>query len=100
MDATTSASAESCDIEPTLANLQRLILAGDAAAALDSTHVTTLRLGHNYIGTEHLLLGIVSADSPTAVTLRALGLNAAVVGAAIDDASARIQSEGSERGTS
>jgi hypothetical protein len=53
-------------------------------------------LGHNYIGIQDLLLGIVSADSPTAVMLRTLGLNAAVGEAAI----ARIQSDGSERGTS
>ena len=89
-------SEQTCDIEPTVANLERLNLTDDATAALESTHTSTLRLGHNYIGTEHLLLGIVSADSPTADTLRTLGVSAAVVESAINDEIARIRSEAGE----
>ena len=97
MHAALGTSAQTCDIDPTVANLQGLNLTDDAAAALESTHTATLRLGHNYIGTEHLLLGIVSADSPTANTLRTLGLSAAVVEPAINDEIARIRSEVAER---
>jgi hypothetical protein len=32
------------------------------------------RLGHNYIGTEHLLLGLLAAGGPAAGALTALGL--------------------------
>ena len=32
------------------------------------------RFGHNYIGTEHLLLGLVAADAPASALLRDLGL--------------------------
>ena len=97
MHAALGTSEQTCDIEPTVANLERLNLTDDATAALESTYTVTLRLGHNYIGTEHLLLGIVSADSPAADTLRTLGVSAAVVETAINDEIARIRSEGSER---
>jgi hypothetical protein len=100
MHAALGTSAQTCDIDPTVANVQRLNLSDGAAAALESTHTATLRLGHNYIGTEHLLLGIMSADSPTAATLRTLGLSGAVVEPAINDEIVRIRSEGSERGPS
>jgi hypothetical protein len=33
-----------------------------------------LRLGHNYVGTEHLLLGVLAADGPAAEALGGLGL--------------------------
>ena len=33
-----------------------------------------LRLGHNYIGTEHLLLGLLGTDDPVATELDRLGL--------------------------
>jgi Clp amino terminal domain, pathogenicity island component len=86
-------SAEACEVEPTVANLQRLVLTDAATAALERTHAATLRLGHNYIGTEHILFGIVSADGPTADSLRKLGLSAAVIESAINDAIVQIQSE-------
>lgn len=84
---------EACGVEPTAANLQRVVLTDDATAALESTYAATVRLGHNYIGTEHILLGIVSADSPTAESFRALGISAEVIESAINDEIARIQSE-------
>ena len=34
-----------------------------------------LRLGHNYIGTEHLLLGVLLADGRTSQALASLGLD-------------------------
>lgn len=90
------ASATTCDLEPTAANLQRVTLTDTATAALESTRAATHRLGHNYIGTEHILLGIVSTDSSTAETLHTLGVTAPVIESAINDAIMRIQSE-SER---
>jgi hypothetical protein len=96
MHAALGTSEQTCDTEPTVANLQSLNLADDATAAIESTYAVTHRLGHNYIGTEHLLLGIVSANIPTADTLRTLGLSAAFVEPAINDEIARIRSGGSE----
>ena len=37
---------------------------------------SALKLGHNYIGTEHLLLGVVTADDETARAIAGLGLTA------------------------
>jgi hypothetical protein len=87
------AAAIITDTEPTAPRLQALQFTDDAMAALRDTHIATLRLGHNYVGTEHLLLGILSADSPTASTLTTLGLNAHVVERAINHEVARIEAE-------
>ena len=86
-------SVASCDTEPTAPRLQALQFTDDAMAVLRCTHAATLRLGHNYVGTEHLLLGILSTDSPAASTLTTLGLNANLVERAINDEVARIQAE-------
>jgi hypothetical protein len=56
------------------AALDELRYTADAKAALAATLKSALRLGHNYIGTEHLLLGVVFAGGPTAKTLAGLGL--------------------------
>ena len=46
-----------------------------AMQALDLTMQEAVRLGHNYIGTEHILLGLMKQDEgPAAETLRGLGL--------------------------
>ncbi|MCU1391725.1 MAG: hypothetical protein JWM34_153 [Ilumatobacteraceae bacterium] len=42
-----------------------------------------LHLGHNYIGTEHILLGVVSAGDETSTTLAGLGATFALVEGAI-----------------
>jgi ATP-dependent Clp protease ATP-binding subunit ClpA len=86
-------SVAPCDNEPTAPRLQALQFTDDAMAALRVTHAATLRLGHNYVGTEHLLLGILSTDSPTASTLTTLGLDANLVERAINEEVARIQAE-------
>jgi hypothetical protein len=58
---------------------------GDGKAVLQRALMEALQLGHNYIGTEHLLLGAF-ADPPTAAT------NALVeLGADRDDVAARIE---------
>ena len=51
--------------------------AADGKAALKHTLKEALRLGHNYIGTEHLLLGILTAGSPAGQALASSGLDAA-----------------------
>ncbi|MBF9523125.1 Clp protease [Mycobacteroides chelonae] len=51
---------------------------GDAQEALEATLHTALRLGHNYIGTEHLLLAILSGHTEVSRKLSDLGLNALV----------------------
>ena len=45
-----------------------------AQAALKGALRWALRLGHNFIGTEHLLLGVLSAGGPAADALAGLGL--------------------------
>jgi len=45
-----------------------------AKAALNGSLKWALRLGHNYIGTEHLLLGVLSAGGPVTEALTGLGL--------------------------
>jgi Clp amino terminal domain, pathogenicity island component len=53
-----------------------------------------LRLGHNYIGTEHMLLGLVSPHSPVAEALAGLGLTEERAEQLIGDEIAALQAEG------
>ncbi|HEX7159869.1 MAG TPA: Clp protease N-terminal domain-containing protein [Trebonia sp.] len=46
----------------------------NAREAVKGALKSALRLGHNYIGTEHLLLGLLSVTGPTAAALAATGL--------------------------
>jgi Clp amino terminal domain, pathogenicity island component len=61
--------------------------------ALRTAVSTALRLRHNYIGTEHLLLGILAADDGTGSGLTGLGLTAAQAEQALADEFARIEAE-------
>jgi hypothetical protein len=56
------------------AALLELFFDETAKAALKGALKSALRLGHNYIGTEHLLLGVLFADGPATEALGALGL--------------------------
>jgi Clp amino terminal domain, pathogenicity island component len=47
----------------------------DTKEAMKGTLRWALRLGHNYIGTEHILLGIVSTNSQASAALAGLGLS-------------------------
>jgi ATP-dependent Clp protease ATP-binding subunit ClpA len=60
-------------------------------AALRGTVMTALRMGHNYIGTEHILLGILHADDETGQRLAGLGLTSDRAERALADMIARIQ---------
>ena len=57
------------------AALRELSFAAGGRAALKGALKAALRLGHNYIGTEHLLLGVLLADGPTSQALASLGLD-------------------------
>jgi hypothetical protein len=57
------------------AELLELTLDESAKEALKGALKSALRLGHNYIGTEHMLLGLLSVSGPTADVLTALGLS-------------------------
>ena len=56
--------------------MRQLSFSDEGKAALKGTLKAALRLGHNYIGTEHLLLGILFAGGPAAQALASLGLDA------------------------
>jgi hypothetical protein len=56
------------------AELLDLSLDESAKAALKDALKSALRLGHNYIGTEHMLLGLLSGSGPVTEAFTALGL--------------------------
>jgi ATP-dependent Clp protease ATP-binding subunit ClpA len=64
-----------------------------AGTALRTALSTALRMGHNYIGTEHLLLGILAADGGDGPGLAGLGLTAARAEQALAGEFARIQAQ-------
>jgi hypothetical protein len=66
-----------------------------AKAVLHGTLRAVLRLGHNYVGTEHLLLGAVVAggEGEAAPALETVGLTADVVERGVADEIARVQAE-------
>jgi ATP-dependent Clp protease ATP-binding subunit ClpA len=57
------------------AALRELNFGDDGKAVLKGALKAALRYGHNYIGTEHLLIGVVSDGGDTAQALAALGLD-------------------------
>jgi hypothetical protein len=73
--------------------LRQIAFAEDAKEVLQGTLKAVLRLGHNYVGTEHLLLGALFAHGETAEKLTALGVTVQAVEAGITDEIARIQAE-------
>jgi ClpA/ClpB-like protein len=75
------------------AAIRTLRFTDDGKAALKGTLKAALRLGHNYIGTEHLLLGVLFADGDAARALTAAGLSVPRVEAGLADEFARIKAE-------
>lgn len=71
--------------------LRQISFADDAKALLHGTLKAVLRLGHNYVGTEHLLFGALLGGGDAATTLNDLAVTAAGVEAAITAEVARIQ---------
>ena len=60
--------------DATAAALREIAYAETGGAALKGALKAALRLGHNYIGTEHLLLGLLATDDPVSAALDGLGL--------------------------
>jgi ATP-dependent Clp protease ATP-binding subunit ClpA len=73
------------------ADLHELSFAADGKAALRETLMAALRLGHNYIGTEHLLLGILTAHGPAGRALASSGLDAETAGQLLASEMAELQ---------
>lgn len=79
--------------DPDLAVLRKLRFTDAGRAALRETVKAALRLGHNYIGTEHLLLGILLADGDAAHTLAGLGLTTELAEQKLADELAAIRAQ-------
>lgn len=62
-------------------------------AALQGCLTAALRLGHNYIGTEHLLIGILVAEGSAAETLMSRGLSVESVKRALAEEISKIQAQ-------
>jgi Clp amino terminal domain, pathogenicity island component len=77
----------------TAAALRAVDYDDSAKALLQGTLRAVLRLGHNYVGTEHLLLGALVADGDAARALESVGLTADVVERGVAEEIARIQAE-------
>jgi ATP-dependent Clp protease ATP-binding subunit ClpA len=75
------------------AGLRQLRFTEAGRAALRGALKEALRLGHNYIGTEHLLLGILFANGDAGQLLIGLGLTAGQAEQALASEFARIQTE-------
>jgi ATP-dependent Clp protease ATP-binding subunit ClpA len=60
--------------DATPAALREIAYAETGSAALKGALRAALRLGHNYIGTEHLLVGLLATDDPVRAALDGLGL--------------------------
>jgi Clp amino terminal domain, pathogenicity island component len=71
--------------------LRELRFTDAGRAAMRGTVMIALRMRHNYIGTEHILLAILHADDETGQRLAGLGLTADRAEQALADMIARIQ---------
>jgi ATP-dependent Clp protease ATP-binding subunit ClpA len=88
-----AAMAQAADGGADAAAIRALRFTSAGKAVLKGSLKAALRLGHNYIGTEHLLLGILFADGDAARTLVSTGLDADRAEASIADEFARIQAQ-------
>jgi hypothetical protein len=78
--------------------LRRLRFTEAGRAALRGAVKEAFRRGHNYIGTEHLLLGILFANGDAGQVLIGLGLTTGLAEQALAEEFARIQAERSGGG--
>ncbi|HTT90454.1 MAG TPA: Clp protease N-terminal domain-containing protein [Acidimicrobiales bacterium] len=87
----TGPAAGGYDTDP--AALRELRFSDAAQEVMRRALKVALRFGHNYIGTEHLLLGVLAAGGPVADSLAAAGLGPQLVESAVDVelAEARLQ---------
>jgi ATP-dependent Clp protease ATP-binding subunit ClpA len=82
-------AAEEADV----AALRRLRFTDVGRAAMRGAVAAAFRMGHNYIGTEHLLLGILNADGDAGQVLTGLGLTAGLTERALAEEFAKIQAQ-------
>jgi ClpA/ClpB-like protein len=75
------------------AALRELRFSDGANAAMQGTLKAALRLGHNYIGTEHMLLGLLFADDDVTTKLVERGLTVERVEQGVNEEIARIQAQ-------
>jgi hypothetical protein len=78
---------------------ERVPLGPGAVATLKGARRQALHLGHNYIGTEHILLGLVDEQDGTAATLAGLGVTRPAVQQQITAAFAALQASRSQSGS-
>jgi hypothetical protein len=71
--------------------LRRLRFTEEGRAAMRQAVVTALNLKHNYIGTEHLLLGILDAKGNTTEVLNGLGITTGLVRRLMAEEFAKVQ---------
>jgi len=81
--------AGSVDVEA----LRRLRFTDEGRATMREAVATALKLRHNYIGTEHLLLGILEAKGATSESLIGLGLTTERTRRLLEEEFARIQAQ-------
>jgi hypothetical protein len=74
--------------------LRELSFDDSGMAVLKAALKAAPRLGHNYIGTEHLLLGVLDAGGPAAGALTALGLTPGTAESLLAAEFAEIQARG------
>lgn len=79
------------DADP--AALRELGFTPDGQIVLRETLRAALRLGHNYVGTEHLLLGIVHTEGEVATKLDELGLGVAFAEQAVAAEIAKVKAQ-------
>ena len=84
-------AAEVTDEEAVPEELRRLRFTEDGRAAIRDAVVAALKLKHNYIGTEHLLLGILDARGHTAEVLIELGITTGSMKRLLADEFAKVQ---------
>jgi hypothetical protein len=72
---------DGADPDPTA--LRQLQFTTSGRAALREALKAALRLGHNYIGTEHLLFGVTAGHGVAAESLATIGLLPSLVESAI-----------------
>jgi Ca2+:H+ antiporter len=69
-------------------------LSAHAQRALENARVEAVRLGHDSIGAEHILLGLLRGDGPATPILARLGLDLAAVEKRLESSGRRRQSRG------
>jgi Clp amino terminal domain, pathogenicity island component len=81
------------------ASAERVPLGPGAVATLHGALRQALHLGHNYTGTEHILLGLADKQDSTAATLAGLGLTKEALQQEITAALAALQASRSQSGS-